>query len=119
MLDFLAREVHMMMTEREVAAYLRCSTKKVQRLRLDGRLAYIPGRPPLIDRDDLLAYIADETRSANAAEAPTSEIVEARRLAAEKASFAAAAIRAREAWLQMKLGNVKRRPNRPSVKDGD
>lgn len=46
-----------LMLEREVAEILRCSTEKVKRLRLSGKLAYQPGRPVLIDEADLLAYL--------------------------------------------------------------
>ncbi|MCW2317217.1 excisionase family DNA binding protein [Rhodoblastus acidophilus] len=48
-----------LLTEPEVAERLRCSTSKVKRLRRQRRLAYIPGRPVLIDEDDLLAYLDD------------------------------------------------------------
>ena len=46
-----------MLTEPEVAEILRCSTSKVKRLRLGGKLAYLPGRPVLVSRADLAAYI--------------------------------------------------------------
>ena len=45
------------LTEKEVADKLRCSTSKVKRLRLDGKLAYLPGRPVMIRETDLNAYI--------------------------------------------------------------
>ena len=51
-------------TEPEVAEILRCSTSKVKRLRLGGRLSYLPGRPLLISEADLNAFIAAETRAA-------------------------------------------------------
>ena len=41
----------------EVAQRLRCSTSKVKRLRLSGELAYLPGRPILIDEADVEAYL--------------------------------------------------------------
>jgi excisionase family DNA binding protein len=43
--------------ESEVAKRLRCSTSKVKRLRLNGELAYLPGRPVLIDEADVEAYL--------------------------------------------------------------
>ena len=46
-----------LLTEIEVAETLRCSTSKVKRLRLAGKLAYLPGRPVLIREDDLNAYL--------------------------------------------------------------
>ncbi|WP_315918645.1 helix-turn-helix domain-containing protein [Mesorhizobium sp. SP-1A] len=46
-----------LLTEKEVADKLRCSTSKVKRLRLDGKLAYLPGRPVMIREGDLNAYI--------------------------------------------------------------
>lgn len=49
------------LTEPEVAERLRCSTTKVKRLRLSGKLSYIPGRPVLIDEADLQSYI-DEVK---------------------------------------------------------
>ena len=92
-----------MMTEQEVAAYLRCSRSKVKRLRLTGRLAYLPGRPVLIEQDDLLAYIAHEMRSAKAAGPPTAEVMVAAQEAAQLASIAAARQRARETWILRRL----------------
>ncbi|TCM54946.1 excisionase family DNA binding protein [Rhizobium sp. PP-F2F-G48] len=49
-------------TEPEVAEILRCSTSKVKRLRLGGKLTYIRGRPVLIRQQDLDAYLASVTR---------------------------------------------------------
>ncbi|WP_244541315.1 helix-turn-helix domain-containing protein [Rhizobium tibeticum] len=58
------------MTEPEVAAILRCSREKIKRLRLAGKLAYLPGRPVLIDEADLASYIeAEKARIAAKAEA--------------------------------------------------
>ncbi|WAX97870.1 helix-turn-helix domain-containing protein [Aminobacter sp. NyZ550] len=47
-----------LLTEIEVANILSCSPATVKRLRLTGRLTYIPGRPVRIDVDDLNAYLA-------------------------------------------------------------
>jgi Helix-turn-helix domain len=46
-----------LLREWEVAEILRGSTSKVKRLRLSGQLAYIPGRPVLIDEADVIAYL--------------------------------------------------------------
>lgn len=43
--------------EEEVAEILRCSRGKIKQLRLSGRLPYVPGRPVLIDREDLRLFI--------------------------------------------------------------
>jgi excisionase family DNA binding protein len=46
-----------LLTQPEVAAILRCSPYTVARLRKAGKLAYIPGKPVLIDEADVLAYV--------------------------------------------------------------
>lgn len=46
-----------LLTQTEVAALLRCSTSKVGRLRREGAIPYLPGRPALIDLADVLAYV--------------------------------------------------------------
>ncbi|ACI57424.1 conserved hypothetical protein [Rhizobium leguminosarum bv. trifolii WSM2304] len=56
-----------LITEQEASEILRCSAEKIKRLRLSGRLAYIPGRPVMIDEADLLAFI-----EASKIRAPTS-----------------------------------------------
>lgn len=53
-----------MLTEIEVSEVLRCSVSKVKRLRLSGRLAYLPGRPVLVREEDLNAYLESARRSA-------------------------------------------------------
>lgn len=50
------------LTEREVAEIFRVSTSSIKRLRLSGKLRYLPGRPLLIDRADLDAYIEGAKR---------------------------------------------------------
>lgn len=45
------------MTEAEAAELMRCSREKIKRLRLSGKLPYLPGRPVLIDEADLVAMI--------------------------------------------------------------
>lgn len=49
-----------LLLEAEVAEILGCSRQKVKRLRLNGRLTYIPGRPVLIDEADLSAFMEEE-----------------------------------------------------------
>lgn len=46
-----------LLTESEVAELLRCSREKIKRLRLSGQIRYIPGKPILIDEEDLKAFI--------------------------------------------------------------
>jgi excisionase family DNA binding protein len=46
-----------LLTQQEVAAVLRVSERTVARLRADGKLPAIPGRPVKIDERDLFAYI--------------------------------------------------------------
>ncbi|MGH6860040.1 MAG: helix-turn-helix domain-containing protein [Phyllobacterium sp.] len=47
-----------MLTQDEAARRLGVSQSTIKRLRLDGKLTYIPGRPVLIDQADLDAYTA-------------------------------------------------------------
>lgn len=54
-----------LLTEPEAATIMRCSREKIKRLRLSGKLAYLPGRPVLIDERDLLALI-DNMKTATA-----------------------------------------------------
>jgi excisionase family DNA binding protein len=53
-----------LLTEPEVAEMLRCSREKIKRLRLGGKLTYIKGRPTLIRRQDVDAYLLSVTRPA-------------------------------------------------------
>ena len=55
-------EISNLLTQKEVAARLRCSEQKVKRLRKIGALAYIPGRPVLIAETDLQKYLDDNKR---------------------------------------------------------
>ncbi|QWW67969.1 helix-turn-helix domain-containing protein [Rhizobium sp. WYJ-E13] len=50
-----------LITDQEAAEIFRCSTDKIKRLRLSGKLAYIPGRPVKINEADLLAFIEAST----------------------------------------------------------
>lgn len=51
-----------LLTEQEAADRLRCKPSKVKRLRITGKLAYLPGRPPLIRLADLEIYIEQELK---------------------------------------------------------
>ena len=68
-----------MLLEVEVAELLRCSTTKVKRLRLSGKLAYVPGRPVLIAETDLDDYIQREREASvqapSATETPQDDAV--------------------------------------------
>ena len=104
----------MFLTEREVADRLRCSLPKVKRLRLTGKLTYLPGRPPLVEEEDLAAYIALAKRSSEPPPPPTPEEARAKR-AADARQWA------RMAWLQEQMrrsghGVVRRRR---AVRDDD
>ena len=58
-----------LLTEAEVAERLRRSKQTVRRLRLGGKLPYLPGRPPRIDEADLIAFIeAEKLEAARKAE---------------------------------------------------
>ncbi|QPC90012.1 helix-turn-helix domain-containing protein [Mesorhizobium sp. INR15] len=46
----------MLLTQNEVAERLRCSVAKVKRLRMTGLLAYLPGRPVMIEEADFEKY---------------------------------------------------------------
>ncbi|MGA0594099.1 helix-turn-helix domain-containing protein [Enterovirga sp. CN4-39] len=69
-----------LLLQKEVAERLGCSETTVARLRFEGKLAYIPGRPVLINEADLQAYL-----DANA---------EAKRLKREQAEAETARLRA-------------------------
>ena len=55
---FLGMDTHRFLLDAEVAELLRCRPSYVRRLRLSGRLAYVPGRPAIIERVDLENYIS-------------------------------------------------------------
>lgn len=50
----------MFLLQTEAAEILCCSLQQVKRLRLSGRLPYIPGRPVLLDKADLVAFLEEE-----------------------------------------------------------
>jgi hypothetical protein len=90
-----------LLDEKEAAALLRCSPSKIKKLRLSGRLAFIPSRPVMIDEADLLAFIEREKRPARPPESPAPQRSETAPLSADAAALAAR--RAREAWLKLKF----------------
>jgi excisionase family DNA binding protein len=50
-----------LLTQDEVAVILRCSPQTVRRLRIDGKLPYLPGRPIKIRSEDLDRWVAKNT----------------------------------------------------------
>ena len=86
------------LTEQEVAVLLRCSREKIKRLRLSGALGYLPGRPPLILRDDLNAYIEAIRLEAVKRRGPEPGSPEAQEEMMERARQ-----RARTAWFKRKM----------------
>ena len=54
----------LLLTQIEVAQRLRCTVQKVAKLRKTGQLAYIPGRPVLIEESDLRDYICKSKKEA-------------------------------------------------------
>lgn len=87
-----------LLTEAEVAALLRCSRDKIKRLRLSGALSYLPGRPPLITRDDLNAYIEAVRLEAVKRRGPEPGSPEAQEIMTEEMRK-----RARNAWFKRKM----------------
>jgi len=55
------------LTEREAAVLLGCLVYKVGELRSQGKFPYLPGKPILIERSDLLAFkVAEEAPKSQA-----------------------------------------------------
>lgn len=90
-----------LLTEEEVAVLLRCSSAKIKRLRLSGAIAYLPGRPPLILRDDLNAYLEGARRKAAKKRGPEPGTPEA-----HEEGFEEARRRARRNWLRRRMKQV-------------
>jgi hypothetical protein len=105
----------MFLTEREVADRLRCSLPKVKRLRLTGKLAYLPGRPPLIDEEDLASYIALAKRRPEPPPPPPPPTPEETRakVAADAKEWA------RTAWLKEQMRRSGLTGRRRAVRDDD
>ena len=53
----MTNDLPMLMTEAEAAEYVHHNRATLARERRLGRLPYVRGRPPLIFRDDLLAWL--------------------------------------------------------------
>lgn len=80
-----------LLLESEAALRLRCSPSTVKRLRLAGKLAYVPGRPVKIEAADIDAYVESmKTRAATTDKtvAVRSEIIERARQDASKRRMA-------------------------------
>lgn len=90
------------LTESEVADLLRCSRSKIKRLRLEGRLAYMPGRPVLVEEETVARFVAEQTNAAavKARPAPPKVSTEAEALAQLKADARA---RAYKKWLRRSM----------------
>lgn len=96
-----------LLTQEEAADRLRCSVWTVKRLRLTGKLKYIPGRPNLIRVDDIDEFersaarlnLRDEGLVAKPAPSPE-----------EQACIDAAALARRTLLLKRLRGPVKRTP---------
>lgn len=84
-----------LLIDEEVAARLRCSKFVVKRLRLSGKLPYLPGRPPRVDEADLDSYIAQTKRRGRAPDAEA------------KAEDAAIGLKARRLWLKHRFKHIR------------
>ncbi len=85
-------EEHRYLKDAEVAEILRCAERGVKHLRLSGKLPYLPGRPALIDREDLRRWIDDrKIRATKSLVEASSPDPEALKRAREKA---------REVWMR-------------------
>lgn len=89
-----------LMSEQEVADLLRCARSRVKRLRLTGELAYLPGRPVMIDEVDVIAYVqSSKIRAA----IPPGKVMPRKANADEVAEINE---RARKDWMRRKLRGV-------------
>lgn len=88
-------------TDAEVAEMLRCSPSKVKRLRLAGKIRYIPGRPALIEMDDLNLY---KEQAKCRIQHPTSNDTTTAHITStgRKAGLESASALARRLWLRRK-----------------
>ncbi|MER9603409.1 helix-turn-helix domain-containing protein [Mesorhizobium sp. M0243] len=83
-----------LLTEAEVARFLRCSPSKIKRLRTTGKMAYLPGRPVLIESVAVERYL-DSIRREPRPLAPEPVV--------SKVDHEAAAERARAAYQKYQL----------------
>ncbi len=49
-----------LLTQAETAERLQCSVATVKRLRKAGKLSYLPGKPVLIDEQDVFRFLAEK-----------------------------------------------------------
>lgn len=94
-----AAEERVLLTENEAAEYMRWSPRKIQRLRLSGKLPYYPGKPTLVELSDLKALKIGslvETKFEPPPPPPRDEKAEARE-------------RARQKWLLGRFRKQRRR----------
>ncbi|WP_162241575.1 helix-turn-helix domain-containing protein [Methylobacterium sp. Leaf117] len=96
-----------LLTQEEAADRLRCSVSNVKRLRLTGKLKYIPGRPTLIHVDDLDEF----ERKAAKFKLQNEETIARPSPSPEEQARIDAAARARRVLLLKKIaGPIKRTP---------
>lgn len=105
------------LTEPEVAEILRCSTSKVKRLRLGGKLPYLPGRPLLVRQSDLNDFIDTGLRkqAPTVVELPTKaeRSADARRWALEQVLLKGSRRATSKAEVLKEQKPAKRRPRKP------
>lgn len=89
-----------LLLQKEVAKRLGCSESKVARLRFQGKLAYIPGRPVLIGEADLKAYLDGVSEAKRQKLAAAQE--EAARFRAKLSSPGMIALKGRMAFARMR-----------------
>ncbi len=109
------------LTEPEVAEILRCSTSKVKRLRLGGKLTYLEGRPVLVRQEDLDAYLSSVTRgkspaSSEATASPELDIVE--QIRQKNAAKAKSSMDARTWALNQMFKRQRRASQKPAPSTG-
>lgn len=96
-----------LLTEQEAAEMLCCSPSKIKQLRLNGHLAYLPGRPILFREEDLKTYMEHTLRQAQpmiASDKPTPEH-KAQTTSTTGGTFDPVAA-ARQIWIKERLKSV-------------
>ncbi len=99
-----------LLTETEVAERLRCSVSKVRKLRYDGRLAFIPGRPVLVTDAAFAAFLeVEEQRRARARPMSKKAQKAAAAAAEEKRTGGLSGVQlARLIWLQRRAAKARK-----------
>ena len=94
------------LTEAAAAELLGWSKQKVKRLRLAGKLPYIPGRPPTIALDDIKA-LRCRNRPVSSRTEPQGSTTPTGPIPVNEANAAEAAVRlrARRTWLKLRFGS--------------